>query len=94
MFPHIPGKSKKPSLYCKKIEWNCFRVTLDELITLGISLKTEIDIEEAVGNITKAIQKAAWQATPDRNEQNSKEERPIIVKQKIAGKKRPVKDGS
>jgi hypothetical protein len=61
---------------------------------LEIPLKTEIDIEEAVENITKTIQKAAWQATPDRNEQNSKEERPIIVKQKISGKKRPVKDGS
>ena len=51
-----------------------------------IPLKAEIDIEEAVGNITKAIQKAAWQATPDRNEQTPKEERPIIVKQKIAEK--------
>jgi hypothetical protein len=87
IFAHIPGKSKKPSLYSKKTEWNCFRVTLDELITLEIALKTEIDIEEAAGNITKAIKKAAWQATPDRNEQNSKEERPIIVKQKIVEKK-------
>jgi len=43
-------------------------LTLDELITLEIPLKTEIDIEEAVENITKAIQKAAWQETPDRNE--------------------------
>jgi hypothetical protein len=33
--------------------------------------------------------------TPDRNEQNSIEERPIIVKQKTAEKKeRPVKDSS
>jgi hypothetical protein len=46
-----------------------------------IPLEAEIDIEEAVGNIIKAIQKAAWQATPDRNGQNPKEERPIIVKQ-------------
>jgi len=65
MFTHIPGKSKKPSIYNKKTHWNCFRETLDELITLEIPLKTEIDIEEAVENITKAIQKAAWQATPD-----------------------------
>jgi hypothetical protein len=47
---------------------------------LEIPLKTEIDIE-VVENITKATQKAAWQATPNTNEQNSKEERPIIVKQ-------------
>jgi hypothetical protein len=51
-------------------------------------LKTEIDIEEAVENITKAIQNAAWQATPDRNEQYSTEECPIIVTQKIAEKRK------
>jgi hypothetical protein len=51
---------------------------------LEIPLKTEIDVEAAVENLTKAIKKTAWQATPDRNQQNSKEERPIIVKQKIA----------
>jgi hypothetical protein len=59
MFTHIPGKSKKPSLYSKKPDWNCFREILDELITLEIPLKTEIDIEESVENTTKAIQKAA-----------------------------------
>jgi len=81
MLTHVPGKSKKPSLYSNKTEWDCFRETLDELITLEIPLKTEIDIEEAVENITKAIQKAAWQTMPNRNEQNSKEERPKIVRQ-------------
>ena len=90
-FTHIPGKSMKPSLYSKKTEWNCFRETLDELIALEIPLKTETDIEETVENITKAIQKAAWQTTPDRNEQNSKEECPIIVKQKIAEKRKDRK---
>jgi len=58
MFSHIPGKSKKPSLYSKKTKWNCCRETLDELITLEILLKTEIDVEETVENITKAIKKA------------------------------------
>jgi len=48
---------------------------------LEIPLKTETDIEEAVENITKAIQKAAWKTTPNRNEQNSKEESPKTVKQ-------------
>jgi hypothetical protein len=88
MFTHIPGKSNKPSLYSKNTDWNCFRQTLDDLITLERPLKTEIDIEEAVENITKGIQKAAWQATPDREEQNSKEERPIIIKQKNSRRKK------
>jgi hypothetical protein len=84
MFIYVPGKSNKPSLWRKKADWNCFRETLYDLTTLEITIKTEIDIEEPVENITKAIQIAAWQVTPDRNEQNSKE-RPIIVK-KIAEK--------
>jgi hypothetical protein len=60
-------------------------------ITLEIPLKTEIHIEEAVENITKAIQHATWQATPNRNERNSKEECPIIVKQKVAEKRKARK---
>jgi hypothetical protein len=28
IFTHIPGKSKKPSLYSKKTDWNCFRETM------------------------------------------------------------------
>ena len=35
---------------------------------MEIPLKTEIGIEEAVENKTKAIKKAAWQATTDRHE--------------------------
>jgi hypothetical protein len=91
MFTHILGKSKKSSLYSNHTDWNCFRETIDEQITLEIPVKTEIGIEEAVESITKAIQHAAWQATPNRNEQNSKEECPIIVKQKIAKKERKAR---
>ena len=91
VFTHILGKSKKPSLYSKKTDWNCFRETLDEQITLAIPLKTEIDIEEAVENITKLIQNAAWQATPDRNDQTTTEECPIIIKQKLAEKRKARK---
>jgi hypothetical protein len=81
----------KPSLYSKKSDWNCFRETLDERITLTIPLKTEIDIEEAVENITKVIQNVPWQATPDRNDQTTTEESPIIIKQKLAEKRKARK---
>ena len=61
MLTHIPGRSKKLSLYSKKMGWNCFSEPLDEPITFQMPLKTEIHIEEAVENITKAIKKSAWQ---------------------------------
>ena len=91
VFTHALGKPEKPSLYSKKTDWNCFRETLDEQLTLTTPLKTEIDIEEAVENITKAIQNAAWQATPDSNDQTHREESPITIKQKLAYKRKARK---
>ena len=58
---------------------------------MEIPLKTERDTEKAVKNVNKAIRKAAWQTTPDKNEQNFKEERPVIVKQKVADKRKDCK---
>jgi len=65
----------------QKDQLNCFRETLDELVY----------IEETVENIKKAIQKVAWQAAPDRNEHDFKEEHTKIEKQKIAGKRKASK---
>jgi hypothetical protein len=48
-------------------------------------------MKKAFENITKAIHNAAWKATPDGNKQNSMEECPVIVKQKIAGKRKARK---
>jgi len=91
VFTHALGKPKKPSLYSKTTDWNCFRETLDEQLTLTIPLKTEIDIDEAVENITKAIQNAAWQAIPDSNDQTYTEESPITIQQKLADKRKARK---
>ena len=52
-------KNKETVPIQQKDRMNYFRQTLDELITLEIPLKTERDIEEAVENGNKAIQKAA-----------------------------------
>ena len=81
MFTHTLGKPKKPSLYNKKTDWNYFKEILDEHLTLTVPLKTEIYIEEAVEDVTKAIQKAAWQATRDSNDQTYTEELPTTIKQ-------------
>lgn len=91
MCAQILGKPKKPSLYSIKTDWNYFREILNKHIHLDIPLKTELDIEEAVENITKAIQNAAWQATPDIKEQNYHEKCPTIIKQKIAEKRQARK---
>jgi hypothetical protein len=85
VFNHTLGKSKTPSLYSQKTDWNCFKETLDKQITVTIDLKTEIDNEES-DKTTKAIQNAAWQATPDSNDPTYRET-PINMKQKLAEKR-------
>jgi hypothetical protein len=59
MFTHILSKLKRPSLYKRHTDWDCFREMLDAQINLEIPLKTEVDREEAVANLTNAIQQAA-----------------------------------
>ena len=91
IFTHVLGKPKKPSLHSKKkTDWNCFRETLDEHLTLTIPLKAEIDTE-AVENINKPVQKAAWQATRDCNDQTYIEESPITIQWKLAEKRKACK---
>jgi len=42
-------------LYSKKTDWNYFKEILDKQLTLTVPLKTEIDIEKAVEDVTKAM---------------------------------------
>ncbi|PNF19341.1 putative RNA-directed DNA polymerase from transposon X-element [Cryptotermes secundus] len=91
MYAQILEKPKEPSLHSKNTNWNLFRETLDKIVTLETPLKTEADIDDEVERLTKAIQLAAWQATPDRNDKGIKKNSPIIVKQKIAEKRRARK---
>jgi hypothetical protein len=70
MFTHILCKQKRPSLYNRHTDWDCFREMLNAQINLQVPLKTEVDIEEAAANLTNAIQQVAWQATPHQQEQH------------------------
>jgi hypothetical protein len=66
MYAQVIEKPKKPSLYSKNTDWNLFREILE--VIMETPLKTEADIDEEVDRLTKTIQTAAWQATPDRNQ--------------------------
>lgn len=57
-------KDKPPTLSNKKTNWIYFREQLDNLIDAGVSLKSAIEIEDAVQFLTNSIQHAAWDATP------------------------------
>jgi len=71
MYTHVLSISQKPLLYTNHTDWDAFRETLDERISLAIPLKTPLDIEGAVENLTVAIQQAAWQATPPQGNDES-----------------------
>lgn len=88
VYSQIIRKQKQPTLYSRKTNWDMFRHHLDERLTVNISLKTETQIEHAVENLTKSIQTAAWLATPDRNATYINESCPVVVKEKIALKRK------
>lgn len=64
---NIIQKQKPASLTTKKTNWELFRNLLDDKLSTNISLKSEEEINEAVENLTKAIQQAAWESTPELN---------------------------
>jgi hypothetical protein len=91
LYTHIIVKEKGPSLCNRHTNWNHFRERLDEKIHTDIPLKTAMDIETAVEHLTKAIQTAAWEATPTQQHVPDKAGCPIIVKQMIAEKRKARK---
>lgn len=87
IYSQILNRDKQPSLHSKRTDWNLFRHKLDDLITLRCPLKTEMDIETAIHDLTINIQEAAWFATPLSKTFSENEEMPYIIKQKIAEKR-------
>jgi hypothetical protein len=57
-----------------------FQRKSDEIINIDIPLKTATDIETTVENLTKAIQTAAWEATPIQHHTPAKKGCPVIIK--------------
>lgn len=80
-------KEIQPSLFNKKTNWHLFREKLDTLIDLKLPLKTEDDIDNAVNDLTKHIQNAAWYATPDITTERENKSLPPTVKELIAKKR-------
>lgn len=58
-------RNKPPVLTNNQTNWNIFRSALTEQISTNLPLKTEIQIENAVQQLTTSIQKAGWSATPE-----------------------------
>lgn len=83
-------KSVKPAVLCNGgTNWMYFREDLENSLSPEISLKSKLEIEEAVLNLTQKIQAAAWKATPVSEESSEINEYvPKNVKLKILEKRR------
>jgi hypothetical protein len=86
-------KIKETVLIQQKDRPNCFRESLDEY-TLKILLAAEIDIEEAVENITKAIQKQHGKQYQIETNKTLKKNAQKLKEKNSRKKERHVKDGS
>lgn len=79
---------KQPMLYNHQTNWEKFRELLDAQISLHISLKTPREIELATENLTSAVQREAWAATPPISTTKHERNLPPTIKQKIADKRK------
>lgn len=84
----IKLNNELPYLNNRRTNWEHFRDILNKVIDCNISLKTEVELEEAIENFTKAIQKAAWESTPVIKTQNNIQFCSLNVKAKIKEKRK------
>jgi endonuclease/exonuclease/phosphatase (EEP) superfamily protein YafD len=78
----------QPRLCTKHTNWNYFRYILNQCLTLHIPLKTTNDIDEAAKLFTDSVQCAGWSATPTPPVSNRQSECPILIKKKLAEKRK------
>ncbi|CAH2207630.1 jg844, partial [Pararge aegeria aegeria] len=52
-------------LHNYRTDWDAFREILEDTLQLQVTLKSEVDIENATKEITMRIQEACWKSTPE-----------------------------
>lgn len=79
---------RQPALTSKRTDWDLFRDELEQKINLRIPLITNEQLDEAAEQLTKAIQQAAWAATPPATARDiCKLDYPIEVKELVKEKR-------
>jgi hypothetical protein len=78
-------KEDQPKLINNRTDLEYFRQLVESKIDLDIQLQSEYDIDEAVTQLTKAIQTSAWEASPpSRMLPQSYNLYPLYIREKIA----------
>ena len=76
------------SLCNRNTNWTLFQALIDEKLSCNIPLRTEENINQGIDILNKIIQEAAKEATPIIKKYKLIENCPLIVKQKIAEKRK------
>lgn len=84
----ILNKERQPFLHSSQTNWDAFRSNLNRLISLDVPLKSKIDIEDAVLNLTQNIQTASWSATPPVTTRLINGKIPTIIRDKLEEKRK------
>lgn len=78
---------KPPTLHNKYTDWELFKSIITENINLNLPLKCEYDLIMAVEHVVRVIQGAAWNSTPEVDE-NREESCPAHIKKAISNKRK------
>lgn len=84
----IIEKEKPEKLFTNNTNWDHYKELINEKINLQIPLKTNEDIELAINQLNNVIQESSRTSTPETPPQRLNQNCPIIIKQKIAEKRR------
>lgn len=88
LLTHIKEYQRNCVLYNSRTNWITFRDVLDDLIEVPHSINSRDGLDEAVAQITSAIQTAAWSATPAIVTQRGKNDGPPNIKEMVRENRR------
>jgi len=71
-----------------RTDWECFQLKLDEYIDYELNIYDEDDLEVEALKFTKAIQKAAWESTPQIKRKQIGMNYPREIRHQIAQKRK------
>jgi hypothetical protein len=75
-------------LHNKHTDWAHFRCLVSGSLNLQVPLKTEADITEAVEQLNRSIQQAAWNSTPVLKNKVCNNFVPLTIREKLSEKRR------
>ncbi|KAL4135051.1 hypothetical protein QTP88_006713 [Uroleucon formosanum] len=83
------------SLTNKKTNWDLFRSNLDEMVILSVRLRTPIEIDSAIEQLTNNVIKAAKLVTPEIKARNYREiTYPMEIRELVKKKRKARKNGT